>query len=444
MPGSFVFRPIEANLKHNTNWIEKMAPYCVFYVENRRIAGQICKKGGKHPTWTDVITVPFTNQAHVTAQVMDRDKFTKDDAVGTFSIDLKEVEALGRVSKWYPIVYKNKAAGQIFIETSFQGNNQQQRLGGSQQARLSQIGMVQSEVMTKQPQGILKTESSIGQSPKVSKKLTFSDQKGISIEPPQLMEENVIVNTPRVKEPSKIFLEQRQSVTPHKFVKEVEQVEARPSVKQVEIMEPRKVIKDVQYTQLVPVKKTIETFEPHLVTQEVEVVEPRLVTKQIQVVENVKVMRKIEMIESVPVLKEIETLEPRTFTKQMEVTEYFPVMAEVAVTELVPVKKAMEFVEPIITTKTITKEIQEAVVVNEQVAQSIGPAMLAGGEIKQTPVKEVIQQGNQVVSQTVTPTTTYSTTYQRMGLGGEKLVGFENNLRTSSGGMARNPRDLRF
>jgi len=470
MPGSFIFRPIEANLKHNTNWIDKMDPYCVFYVDNKRIASQICRKGGKHPTWTDSITVPFTNQSVVTAQVMDKDKVTKDDPVGTFNIDLKEVEAFGRVNRWYPIFFKNKPAGEIHLEAFFQGNSMgSQNLLGSQQGRLSQIGFVQSQVMTRQPQGILKTEPNVNSSPVRSKRVFFSDQKVISTDNLQSLEENVIVNTPRVKEPSRVFIEQRQSVTPHKFLKEVEQLETRPSLRQVEIMQPRKVVKDVQYTELVPVKKTVETFEPRVVTKEVEVLEPRLVTKQIQVVENVRVMRKIEVIETVPVVKEIEVLEPQTLTKQVEITEYVPVMADVTVTELVPVKRALEFMEPVITTQTITKEIQESVVVDEQVTKSVGPAMLVGEMAEKTvttnqgnyreslggiqtnileqnvggsQAKFIEQDKNQVVRQPVVMTPTYSTTYQQMGLGGEKLTGFERSVHMSN--PAKNPRHFKF
>jgi len=344
MPGTITFRPIEANLTHNTDFIKKMNPYCVFIVGEKRINGQICKHGGKHPQWNDTINVPYNNEPKIMVELMDKDRITKDDHIGTFMIDVPELQTQGQSSKWYPLFYKNKPAGEILLEASFQG------------------------------QGLM------GQDPTLAQSEFIQRDEAIINEPALIEKEEIAVNQKPVvpEEGVKTFVEQRQTVEPHTFLKEVDVVETRPVEQTIEVMEPRKVLKEVQYTEAVPVKKQIETVEPQVITKEVEVMEPRVVTKTIQVVENVPVRKEVEVIESVPIMKEVETFEPQTFTKQVEVTEQVPVTKTVTVTEPVHLKKAVEFVEPIITTETITKEIRPEVIVNEEITKSVGPATYIG------------------------------------------------------------------
>jgi len=363
MPGTIVFKPIEANLTHNTDFLHKMNPYCAFIVGNKRINSQICKHGGKHPHWNDAVTVPFTNESKIMVELMDKDRITKDDHIGSFMIDLPELEAQGQSSKWYPLYYKNKPAGEILLEASFQG---QPGFGGlaGQESTLNREFIQEGSLAS----GFVQRDEAI-------------------IQEPAIIQEEILVNEkPIVEEGTRTFVEQRQTVEPHTFLKEVDVVETRPVQQTIEVMEPRKVLKEVQYTEAVPVKKQIETIEPQVITKEVEVMEPRLVTKTIQVVENVPVKKQVEVIESVPIMREVETFEPQTFTKQIEVTEQVPVTKTVTVTEPVHMKKAVEFVEPIITTQTITKEIRPEVIVNEEITKSVGPATYIG-EVRELSAK---------------------------------------------------------
>jgi hypothetical protein len=120
MPGTFIFRPIEANLTHDTDWLGNMDPYCAYMLNNKRIKGQVCKSGGQHPIWNEATTVPMEiDQPACVVELMDKDTFI-DDSIGTFVIDLNEVRNNGAVSKWYPVFHKNKPAGQILFEAAFQ------------------------------------------------------------------------------------------------------------------------------------------------------------------------------------------------------------------------------------------------------------------------------------------------------------------------------------
>jgi len=367
MPGTFVFRPIEANLTHNTDLLTKMNPYCSFLMGNERIKGQVCKKGGKHPHWNDAITIPATNQGLLVMELMDQDKITKDDSIGACTIDLSEVQSLGQVSRWFPLTYKNKPAGEILLEASFQGDASS--FGQGQFTGAGMASAYQGEQL-----GAASTST--------------YQQETITSAP--IVQETFEQTTALPQERGHVFIEQRQVVEPHTFSKTVDVVETRPVLKEVEVLEPVKVLKDVQYTEAVPVMKQIEIVEPQVVRKEVEVIEPRVVTKTIQVVENVPVMKEVEVIEPRTIVKNVETFEPQTFTKQVEVTEQVPVLKTVTVTEPVTVTKAVDFVEPIVTTQTITKEIQQPVIVDEKITTTVGPATVVGIE------QEVTQRVGQI------------------------------------------------
>jgi len=373
MPGNITFKPIQANLIHNTDWLSKMNPYCAFVVGGQKIKSEVCRKGGKHPHWTDAVTIPVANESEIRVEVMDKDRFTNDDEIGSFSISLPEIESQGQVSRWYPLFYKNKLAGEILMEAAFEGS--------------TFVAERPQEILTEQqPVEVISEQKPVETIPEQQivpeKEILVQDTFTQSVYVPkdtlmqqQNVRQEVVYNQGAPQEEAhRVFVEQKQVVEPHTFMKEVDVVETRPMMKEIEVLEPHKVLKDVQYTEAVPVRKQIETVEPHVIMKDIEVVEPRLVTKEVQVIENVPVMRRVEVIESVPVIKEVETFEPQTFTKQVEVTEQVPVKKQVTVTEPVHRKQTVEFVEPVITTQTITKEIQPPIIVDEFVKKEVGPA----------------------------------------------------------------------
>jgi len=315
---------------------------------------------------------------------MDKDKITKDDQIGSFILDLNEVQASGQVSKWYPLYYKNKAAGELLLEAVYQPG-------------ASQTGFVQGSQYAGQYGSQYAGAGAIGGAGLIAGGNQYYEQERVLSAQPQIIEKEEIITTttqPVVQqqeiiatdlsrrsthhEGSHVWTEQRQIVEPHTFVKEVEVVETRPCMKEIEVMEPVKVLKDVEYTQAVPVRKQIEVVEPQVVMKEVEVIEPRLVTKTIQVVENVPVKRQVEVVEMRNSIQEVETLEPQTLHKQVEVTEYVPTKQQVEVTQPVTLKKAVEYVEPIIKTQTITKEMQPAIIIDEKITTEVGPATVVG------------------------------------------------------------------
>jgi len=141
MPGTIIFRPLEANIvSKDKDLIGKMDPYLSFHLGGlSKVKSQVATSGGQHPIWNDTVTVEVTNQTSLTVDLKDKDMLI-DDKIGSFEVDLREVEAQGQVRKWYPIFHKNEPAGELLMEASFNGGFGQQGLG---QQGLGQQGFVQ-------------------------------------------------------------------------------------------------------------------------------------------------------------------------------------------------------------------------------------------------------------------------------------------------------------
>jgi hypothetical protein len=119
MPGSVVFRPIEARLAHDSEWIGKMDPYCTVIVGDKRIKGEVCKDGGVNPKWNDSIAIPFGLQPTCVVELRDKNTILPDATIGAFVVNLDEVAVAGQVSKWYPVFHNNKPAGEILVESTY-------------------------------------------------------------------------------------------------------------------------------------------------------------------------------------------------------------------------------------------------------------------------------------------------------------------------------------
>lgn len=146
MPGTLSFRPIEANLSiKDKDLIGKMDPYCLFHVGGHRVKSQVAKNGGQNPHWQDVVSVEMPSTGgFVQVDLKDKDMLV-DDKLGTFELDLNEVASLGQVRKWYPIFSHNKPAGEILLETTFNGSGLQQGFNqGMGQQRLVGVPVTQS------------------------------------------------------------------------------------------------------------------------------------------------------------------------------------------------------------------------------------------------------------------------------------------------------------
>jgi Ca2+-dependent lipid-binding protein len=120
MPGTIIFKPIEANLTHETSHIVEMDPYCTITIGNQVGKGGVCEKGGKNPHWNDLITLAVTQESKCLVELFDQSVIFPDQSIGRFEIDLKDVESKGKLIKWYTLFYDTKPAGSVLMETSYQ------------------------------------------------------------------------------------------------------------------------------------------------------------------------------------------------------------------------------------------------------------------------------------------------------------------------------------
>jgi len=120
MPGTFIFRPLEAHLTHVTEWFTRIDPYCVFIVGNRRYISNVCNKGGIHPYWEESIKVHIQHDPTITIEVMDKERLFPDEHIGYCIVDLEEIESYGRLKKWYPLELGDNPAGEFLLEATFE------------------------------------------------------------------------------------------------------------------------------------------------------------------------------------------------------------------------------------------------------------------------------------------------------------------------------------
>lgn len=117
MPGNIVIKPIEANLTRNVSAVGKMNPYYVVSLGDSRQKGQVCKKGGKSPAWTDAVTVVKTADPFCVVEIKAKRALLPDKMIGTCKITVEELSE-EKSARWYDLLHKDKVAGKILIEAN--------------------------------------------------------------------------------------------------------------------------------------------------------------------------------------------------------------------------------------------------------------------------------------------------------------------------------------
>jgi hypothetical protein len=93
-----------------------MDPYCKVKIGNNEVSGDVCYKGGKNPYWEEPITIVVGNESKCVVEVKDKALFLPDANIGSFEVDLKEIESKGKINKWFTIMHNNESAGEILLE----------------------------------------------------------------------------------------------------------------------------------------------------------------------------------------------------------------------------------------------------------------------------------------------------------------------------------------
>jgi len=121
MPGTIVFRPIEANLNDNSKLFERRKSFCSFTMGDQKVKGGICEEGGNHPHWNDSISIQVvdTEKPSCLVELKDQAKGSTDANIGSLKLNLEEIESNGQVKRWYPIFDHDKPIGELLLEATY-------------------------------------------------------------------------------------------------------------------------------------------------------------------------------------------------------------------------------------------------------------------------------------------------------------------------------------
>ena len=124
--GILTLRPLEGKLTRDTEVFGKMSPYITITHNKKKLKTKVHDNAGKTPKWTDEFQLEVENVSEeITLRVWDQD-MTTSDAVGFCKIKLSSLMITCGVKDWFTIMFDNKPAGQVMIESVFEpkgGNN---------------------------------------------------------------------------------------------------------------------------------------------------------------------------------------------------------------------------------------------------------------------------------------------------------------------------------
>ncbi|KAG2184817.1 hypothetical protein INT43_000730 [Umbelopsis isabellina] len=99
--------------------VGKQDPFCVFRLGDQAKKTKTDHRGGQHPVWDDQVNLVVPEgKTKMTVQLFDEDK-RKEDLISEGEVDLATVIRDGEQDDWFPLQYKGRSAGQIYLELTF-------------------------------------------------------------------------------------------------------------------------------------------------------------------------------------------------------------------------------------------------------------------------------------------------------------------------------------
>jgi len=117
LSGVILVKPLEAKILEEHE--KPLESFCIITLNNSKVKGNHSKNTGKYPIWEDAITIRPGNETSCLLELLYKDSEAPESIVGQTSIDLKEVEEHGKLSKWYGLSNQGKSTGEVFLEIVF-------------------------------------------------------------------------------------------------------------------------------------------------------------------------------------------------------------------------------------------------------------------------------------------------------------------------------------
>ncbi|ORX58157.1 hypothetical protein DM01DRAFT_1283365 [Hesseltinella vesiculosa] len=99
--------------------VGKQDPFCVFRLGEEAKKTITDYRGGQHPVWDDQVNLTvYEGKTKMYVQLFDEDA-KREDLISEGEVDLTAVIKDGEQDDWYPLSYKNRRAGDIYLELTF-------------------------------------------------------------------------------------------------------------------------------------------------------------------------------------------------------------------------------------------------------------------------------------------------------------------------------------
>ena len=131
MPGTFVFRPIEATLTGEAargSYSRSLDALCKVTVGDKKRCTHPSKCFGIYPEWDETLLVPEGEKNNCTISLEDNNKMNPNRRIGEFDLDLEDVYNKGKVTKWFDILKKDRVQGQLLMEVTYTQANLRSKL----------------------------------------------------------------------------------------------------------------------------------------------------------------------------------------------------------------------------------------------------------------------------------------------------------------------------
>ncbi|KAG1469611.1 hypothetical protein G6F56_003163 [Rhizopus delemar] len=117
--GELVIVAYKARDLPNREIAGKQDPFVVFRLGENTRQTKTDYRGGQHPIWDDQVNMPIPEKKkQMLVQVYDEDAKRKD-LISELDLDISKVLEDGEQDGWFPLHFKNRKAGDIYLEMTF-------------------------------------------------------------------------------------------------------------------------------------------------------------------------------------------------------------------------------------------------------------------------------------------------------------------------------------
>ncbi|KAI8064675.1 C2 domain-containing protein [Gongronella butleri] len=117
--GELAVVALKARELPNREIVGKQDPFCVFRLGEEAKRTKTDYRGGQHPIWDDQVNLTvYEGKTKMYVQLYDEDA-KREDLISEGTVDLATVIKDGEQDDWFQLTYKNRKAGEIYLEITF-------------------------------------------------------------------------------------------------------------------------------------------------------------------------------------------------------------------------------------------------------------------------------------------------------------------------------------